>query len=387
LNAAGVIEFNPGSGGFRLRPELLFSLPAQARSVEFLLLAFLGSLLCVAIPVLTPIRASLATLAVLVPLAWFGIGNPRAGASFPIEFSFLTIGMVYALHVLASYFRETHSRQRILSVFGQYIPPELACQIGNDPASLSLEGESKRLTVFFCDLQNFSGVAEQLNPKQLTILLNEYFTAMTEILFRHGGTIDKYIGDSIMAFWGAPVAQADHARRAVLSSFEMHSTIAALAETFTRRGWPAPGMGIGINTGLMSVGNMGSKYRVAYTVVGDAVNLASRLESLTRVYQVPTIVSAQTREDCPGIAFRSLDIVQVRGKHNRTLIYEPVCVASEMCDALRAKLERHEQALAPFIDGQYAKAEAGIRALAAAYPDDRLYPALIARIEERRRMG
>jgi adenylate cyclase len=297
-----------------------------------------------------------------------------------MEFGLLTILVIFGVSVLLSYFRLTHSRQKMISIFGQYVPPQLAAEIGRYPERVSLDGEARRLTVFFCDLQHFSGVAEQLNPKQLAALLNEYFTEMTEVLYRHGATIDKYIGDSIMAFWGAPLPIPDHARRAVLAALEMHKVIARLAEQFIKRGWPGPSMGIGINTGLMNVGNMGSKYRIAYTVVGDAVNLAARLESLTRTYQVPTIVGETTRQECEGVIFRSLDIVQVRGKHNRTRIYQPLCLESELNDELRQKLEMHERAMDLFLDGRSSEAAAALERMKTDWPDDDFYPAILHKL-------
>lgn len=386
-NVSGMVQFNFQGGGMQLRSVFFdahtgaFTLPAVVGSAEFGVLLVSGLLLCLLLPLLTPVRASLATLAACtLPLI---LGLSRGSALLPMEFSLLTLGIVFTLNVLLGYFRETHSRQKVLAVLGQYIPPQLVDQIARDPARFSMEGESRRLTVFFCDLQDFSGIAEQLNPKQLTLLLNEYFNEMTEVLFRHGATIDKYIGDCIMAFWGAPVPQEDHARRAVLAAFEMQQVILRLRETYVRRGWPAPTMGIGINTGIMSVGNMGSRYRIAYTVVGDAVNLASRLESLTRTYHVPTLVSDATRMDCPDIAFRSLDIVQVRGKHNRTLIFEPVCPEAELTDARRAWLKEHEAAMERMLAGDFRGAQTLFRRLGDEHPEDPVYPVLLRKAEEK----
>lgn len=386
-SASGLFELSLRAGGLQLRTELLFAhgafrIPTGTGSTEFLLLAVTGLALSLLLPLLTPIAASLAALAAAAPFLWLGFHPMRGAALPPMEFSLLTVGVLYALNVLMAYFDETHARQRIVQVFGRYVPPQVVDEIARRPQSISLEGEARRLTVFFCDLQNFTGMAEQLNPRQLTLLLNEYFTAMTEVLFRHGATIDKYIGDSIMAFWGAPLAQPDHASRAVLASFEMHRGIKRLAEDFVRRGWPGPSMGIGINTGMMNVGNMGSRYRISYTVIGDSVNLASRLETLTRVYQVPTIVSEFTREDCKDIAFRTLDIVQVRGKHQRTRIYQPLCAKQALDAERQARLARHEQGMEQLFAGNRREAGRIFEELSAADPADALYPVLLARAAE-----
>ncbi|MBI1732977.1 MAG: adenylate/guanylate cyclase domain-containing protein [Gammaproteobacteria bacterium] len=388
---AGFVQFTGGGIQFRAvltdpRTHALV-LPAVMHTAQFHGLLIAGLTLCVVLPLLSPIRASLATLlASAVPL-YLGIADTRGSLLLPMEFSLLALGVIFAVNVLIAYFRETHSRQQVLSLFGQFVPPQLVEQIARDPKRFSMEGEAKRVTIFFCDLQDFSGVAEQLNPRQLTLLLNEYFDAMTEVLHRHGATIDKYIGDCIMAFWGAPVPQEDHAQRAVLASFEMQKTIAWLREGYLRRGWPAPLMGIGINTGVVSVGNMGSRYRIAYTVIGDAVNLAARLEALTRTYHVPTLVSEATRADCKDVVFRTLDIVQVRGKHNRTLIFEPVCRTEDLTEARQQQLREHEAAVELFLAGDMSRARERFRQLHEATPDDPVYPVLLRKTDEAEKAG
>jgi len=389
-SALGLVDFAlRHGGGVSFRFDRLFAhggglqLPPAAQSVEFVLLMIAGLSLCIGLPLLPPIGAALAAVAAAIPFVLLGLSASRIAAPLPMEFSILTIGVVFAVNVLIAYFRETRAKSQIIGVFGQFVPPHIVQEIAKHPDQVDLEGEARRLTVFFCDLQDFSGVAEQLNPKQLTLLLNEYFNEMTEVLFRHGATIDKYIGDSIMAFWGAPMAQPDHARRAILAAFEMHRGIRRLAEVFVRRGWPGPTMGIGINTGMMNVGNMGSRYRISYTVVGDSVNLASRLETLTRVYRVPTVVSEFTKEDCKDIAFRTLDVVQVRGKQNRTRIYQPLCENRELTGAMETRLAEHEQGMDHLFAGRWSEAGRIFQKLHDTAPDDPLYPVLIKKAAER----
>ena len=351
-NGSGLLEiqFNSNSGVtfrsllFNMGAGQGFAIPDIVFSSAFIVLLITGIVLSLLLPVLNLIQASLLT-AVASMLQLYVAYASTANSLLPIEYCLLTILMLYAVNVLISYFRETVMKQKIVDVFGQYIPPQLVAEISKHPENLNMKGESKYLTVFFCDLKNFTGISEQLNPKQLARLLNEYFTVMTEILYSHGATIDKYIGDSIMTFWGAPLTQEDHAKRAVLSSLDMQKEIENLSSSFIKRGWTGPTMGIGINTGMMSVGNMGSKYRITYTVVGDAVNLAARLETLTRSYHVPTIVSEITMKESEGILFRALDVVQVKGKHNTTKIFEPICKKSDANKALRNKLEQHQQAM------------------------------------------
>ncbi|MFT5132430.1 MAG: adenylate cyclase [Gammaproteobacteria bacterium] len=386
-NGCGLLEiqFN-GEFGLSIRSFLLnksagqsVALPNVIFSTAFIVLFITGMILSVVLPILNPIQASLLTaVASLLQLYVAYVGT--ANSLMPLEYCLLTILMLYAVNVLISYFRETVVKQKIVDVFGQFIPPELVAEISRHPDKLKMEGESKHLTVFFCDLQNFTGVAEQLNPKQLARLLNEYFNVMTEILYSHGATIDKYIGDSIMTFWGAPLTQEDHAKRAVLSSLDMQDEIGRLSESFIKRGWPRPSMGIGINTGMMSVGNMGSKYRITYTVVGDAVNLAARLETLTRSYHVPTIVSETTMKESSGIIFRALDVVQVKGKHNKTKIFEPLCKESDVNENLRLKLNQHQQAMDLYFSEDWQQAQVSFGQLKKAYAEDLYYPVMLDKI-------
>jgi adenylate cyclase len=352
------------------------------RSTDFLLLFATGTLLTILLPVLSPVRASILAVVSVIPPVLINLAYATRQPLIPMEYSLLTVLILYSINVLIGYFRETHSRQQIIQVFGQYVPPEVVAEINKNPGQINMDGESRRLTVFFCDLQNFTGTAEQLNPKQLAALLNEYLSAMSEILFKHGATIDKYIGDSIMAFWGAPLPQTDHARRAVLSSFEMHGKIQRLSEQFIKKGWPGPKMGIGINTGMMNVGNMGSRFRIAYTVVGDAVNLASRLEGLTRVYRVPTIVSETTMNECTEVLFRELDAVHVKGKHKSYKIYQPLCPAEEVDNVLHRQMADHKLGINYYYQENWREARAVFKQLGMERKDDDYYPAMLGKIEE-----
>jgi len=354
-----------------------------AQSISLVLMLIVGVVLSVVLPISTPLVAAIVTLLSAVPQLMINLASQNNSLIMPLEYCLLITLILFSINALLAYFIETHSRQKLLQIFGQYVPPEVVSRISRQPGALDMSGESKRMTVFFCDLQDFSNVAEQLNPKQLTLLLNEYFDEMTAILYRHGATIDKYIGDSIMAFWGAPLDQPDHAERAVSASFEMHVAIRKLSAGFIRKGWPGPTMGIGINTGLMNVGNMGSKYRVAYTVIGDAVNLAARIESLTRQYGVSTLVTEATKNECTNIVFREIDTVQVKGKHNAARIYQPVCMLADMTDEMNKRLTQHRIAIENYQNRDYDSAARIFRALRDTDRNDTLYPALLKLIASR----
>jgi len=388
LNGIGALDINTRSSfGLNFNYPLFSATlsnalahPLQPQSLNLVLMLLTGIVLSIVLPVVTPLLAALVTVAVCIPHILISVAVHTTPLIFPIEFSLLTIMILFSINALLIYFIETQSRQKIIRVFGQYVPPDVVAIISKQPDKLNMESESKRLTVFFSDMQNFSNVAEQLNPKQLSMLLNEYFNEMTEILYRHGATIDKYIGDSIMAFWGAPLEQEDHAQRAVLSSLDMQLAIKKLSKNFIKRGWPGPVMGIGINTGFMNVGNMGSKYRVAYTVIGDAVNLASRIEALTRHYSVRTLVTESTKIDCKDIAFREIDTVQVKGKYNTTRLYEPLCRIADLTALMGARLKLHQEGMEYYASQDFNSAAKIFRQLQETDRNDGLYPVLLEKV-------
>jgi adenylate cyclase len=200
---------------------------------------------------------------------------------------------------------------------------------------------------------------------------------MTTILYKYGATIDKYIGDCVMAFWGAPIPQEDHAQRAVLAAFEMHQEIHKLTELFHSRGLPTPTIGIGINSGVMNVGNMGSHYRLAYTVIGDPVNLAFRLQSATREYSVDTIIGEESLSKLSDMTFRELDTIAVKGKTKLTRIFEPICLNTELDESISNKLTQHNIALAAYYAQNFVLAANLFKKLMQEYPGDDYYQHMI----------
>jgi adenylate cyclase len=260
------------------------------------------------------------------------------------------------------------------------VAPELVAEMAEDPEQYNMEGESRELSVMFVDVRGFTTISEGLSPKQLREYINRYLTAMSEeIRDRHRGTLDKYIGDAVMAFWGAPLAQADHASRAVATALAMQATAARLSAEFQRRGWPALDIGIGLNTGLMHVGDMGSAIRRAYTVMGDAVNLAARLEGITKVYGAGIVVGAATRAAAPAFAYRELDLVRVKGKLEPVAIFEPVGPAHALDAGQAAQLAQWHAALALVRSQHWDAAQAALETLAATAPRP-LYALYLERI-------
>jgi adenylate cyclase len=232
-----------------------------------------------------------------------------------------------------------------------------------------MDGRKAELTVLFSDVRGFTTISEGLQPDQLATLMNEYLGAMTEVVRDNRGTLDKYIGDAIMAFWGAPMADADHARHAVITAIEMQQKLRVLNKILVQRGWPELQIGIGVNTGAMTVGDMGSPVRKAYTVMGDAVNLGSRLEGITKQYGVGIIVGETTREKLKkDFVFRELDRVKVKGKDEPVAIYEPIGREGEPSRAELEELKLWERFLGCYRAQDWDAADATLRELSGGQP-------------------
>lgn len=309
--------------------------PPYIFTAEALVLLLLGLLLGIFLPRLSPLGASL--LAGTALAATWGLDYSlwhQARLVLPLAAGTSLVLLLYGLNMAWGYFVEARTKRQLAVRFGQYVPPELVDEMARNPGAYSMEGRNAELTVLFADLRDFTRISEGMEPRALTALMNEYLGVMTEVIRRHRGTLDKYIGDAIMAFWGAPLDDPDHARRAVLAALEMQAALEGLAAAFRARGWPPLVMGIGINTGLMTVGDMGSPVRKAYTVMGDAVNLASRLEGLTKVYGVGIIVGEATRASLPELPFRELDRVRVKGRQQGAGLYEPLAPGSPAVEYL-----------------------------------------------------
>jgi len=242
----------------------------------------------------------------------------------PIIANLLLAFMLSAIAIIRGFYNENRQRQQVKAIFDQYVPPDHIEELLDHPNTLSMDGERKELTVLFADIRNFTNLSENLSANKLKTLLNDYFSPITAIIFNHQGTIDKYVGDMVMAFWGAPLSDEKHAEHALDSALEMLATTSTLSQKFQQQGLPNISIGIGINTGEMNVGDMGSTFRRSYTVLGDSVNLASRLESLTKFYGVKILVSEYTKNQCSNYSFQYIDKVKVKGKQQAITIYLPI---------------------------------------------------------------
>jgi adenylate cyclase len=358
--------------------------PPYVLGAEVLLLVASALLLALSLPILSPLYASFLALGTLGAVAALNLSLWSAGLALPLASTVTVILALYALNMSWGYFVETRSKRQFADLFGQYVPPELVDEMARDPERYSMEGKNELLTVLFSDVRGFTTISEGLDPKELTQLMNEYLGAMTQVVRKNRGTLDKYIGDAIMAFWGAPVADVDHARHAVQTALEMQVELRKLDEPFKARGWPPLHIGVGINTGTMTVGDMGSPVRKSYTVMGDAVNLGSRLESITKQYGVGIIVSETTRALVKDIVYRELDRVRVKGKDEPVGIFEPLGTPAELDKATNDELKLWSQALRLYRAQDWDQAELQLYNLSRMSPDRYLYPLYTKRIAHHR---
>jgi class 3 adenylate cyclase/CHASE2 domain-containing sensor protein len=260
------------------------------------------------------------TLAALVTA---GYGSLVAGYHVPAFTAAVAIALTYVVITVFNFVREQHQTALLKMTFGRYVSPQILDHILDHPEKVRLGGERRDLTILFSDIRGFTSISEASEPEEVVEMLNEYLTRMVDILLKHGGTLDKFIGDAVMGFWNAPAADPDHARHAVACAVEMIEETARLRERWEAEGKASLRIGIGINTGEAVAGNIGSERVFGYTVIGDAVNLASRLESKNKDYVTEIIISESTLERM-GDGFETvyLDDVKVKGKEKAVKIYE-----------------------------------------------------------------
>jgi len=269
----------------------------------------------------------------------------------------LTQIFVYSGITLYKYAFEEGEKRFIKTAFGQFLSPVVVDQLVQNPSLLKLGGESKELTAFFSDVAGFSTISEDLSPEELVELLNNYLTEMTDIILKHDGTVDKFEGDAIIAFFGAPVPFEDHALRACLVAIDMQKRLQEMRTVWKAQGKHELYMRIGMNTGPMVIGNMGSKTRMDYTMMGDSVNLAARLEGVNKLYKTETMISEFTFEKVKGdIQTRELDRIRVMGKKEPVKIYEVLGRKGELNSQFEAILPLFNQGLQYYSNREWDEA-------------------------------
>ena len=245
----------------------------------------------------------------------------QAHVALPLAASLVTVMLAYVLHVSYGLFLETRTKKQLASLFGHYVPAALVGEMVKRPGAYTTAVQSRELSIMFCDIRQFTRMAEKMEPQQVQALLNRLFNQIATVIAANNGTIDKYIGDCVMAFWGAPLPVQDHAWLAVKTVIDISEMLVDFNAEQAEMGLPPIRLNIGINSGVVSVGDMGSSIRRSYTVLGDAVNLAARLEPLSKQYDVAVVVGARTAELVPQVHWQWLDHVRVAGREHAVQIY------------------------------------------------------------------
>ena len=336
-----------------LLDQRLLAIPDYAAGYEVLSVLVAGIVLALGLSLLPATRAVLlgmATLVLLVGLnAWLYQVHSLV---LPVASALAMAALAFILNMGWGYFIESRARRGLVRLFGTYVPPQLVDEMLTDPGRYSMRAESRTMTVMFCDMRGFTCLSEQMAPTELQAFLNTVFSRLADVISAHRGTVDKYMGDCVMAFWGAPVATPDHATLAVRAALDMAQAVRDINDAQRAAGHPEISVGIGINSGVMCVGDMGSAARRSYTVVGDAVNLASRLEGLSAHYGVEIVASSATRELAPGCLWQELDSVLVRGRAQAVAVYTPLAAdtraAGPAAQAHAEQLQRWAQVLAAY---------------------------------------
>lgn len=302
--------------------------PAIMAGVEAAVIAFAGLMILIAAPFMNVIVLGVLT-AGLMGCMFLGSWQAYQSVGLLMDpvYPSVALSVLFLVSSLLSYIRSESERQQVRQAFGFYIAPAFMEELTKNPDRLKLGGEVRDLTVMFTDIRSFTTISERLTPEELIHLMNDFLTPMSDLVMNNRGTIDKYMGDAMMAFWNAPLDDADHARHACLTALQMNDALVPVNEGVKARA-EAEGRtpvllnaGIGINTGPCSVGNMGSRQRFAYSALGDAVNLASRLEGQTKAYGVNILIGEETAKLVPGLALLELDLIRVKGKEKPARIF------------------------------------------------------------------
>lgn len=347
------------SGHFLERPDM-------ALGIERFLTLFLGVALIVLLPRMGALLGALISAAGIVLVAggsWLAF--TQLEYLFDPTYPMLAIAAIYVVQTAIVFFREEGQRRYIRSAFDRYLSPEMVKQIAASPETLELGGEEKDMSVLMCDIRGFSRISEQFTPREVIEFLIEFLSPMSDILLSHKATLDKYIGDAILAFWNAPLDDPDHHRNAARAALRMIATTNELNASMAGRDdvvWPGDvKIGIGLNSGLCCVGNMGSRQRLSYTLIGDTVNVASRLEGLTKQYGVPILAGSALAQELDGFAMLEADQVRVVGRERPERIFALLGDEAVREDAkFSALAESHAQMIAAYRAQDWDTAEAAL---------------------------
>ena len=309
---------------------------------------------------------------------------PTSSSGAPLEFELLVIAVLVLTYLLLAYIASVRDHKKVSSLLSRFVPQEVSDRYQHDLDPLSLAGEERQISVLFCDIRGFSSTAQALDSTQLASWLNEYFAHVSRIVVRYRGSIDKYMGDSVMAVWGAPITSQTHAYDALRAALDIQEELQQLNNSLEARQLPTISIGIGISTGPALAGALGSEHRLEYTVIGETVNVAQSLERQTRKYHVPIIVGDSTTEDHPDLLFRELDTIQVKGREEVVTIYEPLCTVADASEILLANLNTHEKAMAAAASGDWESAASLFSQLRDDWGPAKMYGIYLKGIEQAR---
>ncbi len=348
--------------------------PEWSKGAEVIYLLLTGIFLTIFLPSLRAVWGAFFLLLLAGAIVVFSIWN--------FHYENLLVDIVYPLFTTFSFFTiltflnfllVERKANRIRSSFSQYLSPTLVKELVDNQDSLVLKGENRELTILFSDIRAFTSMSEKMSPEDLCTFLNEYLTPMTTLVMEQRGTIDKFIGDAVMAFWNAPLMTKDHVYHACVCAIQMIEGLQKLNSSWGKKGFPPITIGIGVHVGVARVGNMGSRQRFDYTVMGDTVNLCSRLEGLNKMYGTNILVSSSVYDELRSrdLCFRKVDSVRVKGKNKPVTVYELIGYHAGEIDA--HELQMHNKALNVYECGDFATARRLFSTLRQNYPQTQLY--------------
>ncbi len=338
-----------------IHPEILPVEPDTSLAISLLFILITGVLLSFSMTKQSPgniLLISALFFVIHITINWYlWVG---AKVSLPLFQNLLLIALMTLYYAGIGFMIESYKRKNIKGMFNQYVPPAYIDKLIKAGSDLQLKSEKRNMSVLFADIRGFTQLSENFTPEELSEFMHIYLTEITSIIFDHKGTIDKYVGDMVMAFWNAPLDDKEHAKNAVTTALNMIKATEQLSGTFAERGWPDIQIGIGISSGDMNVGDMGSTYRKAYTVLGDEVNLASRIESLTKYYGVDILISENTLVQLNDeVYYRQVDKIKVKGKDTAVKVYQPLGFSKNIDSATENALNTHQKAINAYRTGKW----------------------------------
>lgn len=354
--------------------------PAFTFAAQIVLILFLIWILPRSGPVAMLAISVLVLLTVFISNFWFW---QYQQLDLPLTGSFLIVASLMLLFVANGFLKENATKKHIKGMFDQYVPAAHIDRMINNPEEYGFAGDNRDMTVLFSDIRSFTTISENLSATELKLMLNTYFTPITKEIFDHEGTIDKYVGDMVMAFWGAPISDPLHPQHAVDAAINMLTITEQLKPMFLAQGLPEVNIGVGVNTGKMNVGDMGSTYRRSYTVLGDAVNLGSRLESITKFYGVKLLIGEGTfdRLEKDRYLIHLIDRIIVKGKEEAIRVYEPVCFMEDATEVQKDQVQGFSEAYQLYLNQDWGACEIRLRQLIDLYPERVLFQVYLDRID------